>query len=381
MMQVLVTGARAPVALEMARAFSQAGHTVHTADSLNCCLAGWSNATQRHHRLPPLPQQTDSYIATLNKVVEQNDIELIIPTCEEVFYLAGLRNELSIPVFVDTLEQLDSLHNKWRFSQLTLPAGISVPETELITTPGHLEGFRAESQRWVFKPVYSRFGSQALVGPSERDFRRITPSNAKAWIAQSRVHGEEFSTYSVAHQGVVSAHSMYSCPYRVNATSGIYFQAEPISEVKQWIATFLENLSYTGQIGFDFIKDEENRWWVIEANPRGTSGMHLIPQQHLVPAVLEPSTSCNTSMTPRAQLAAAMMFWGCKQALFRLELGKLLRDVFSSREAIFSWVDPLPAMSIPGTMLGLLLTSLCTRTSLTSVSTSGIEWNGDAISK
>ena len=52
--KVLITGARAPVAVDLARAFAAAGHEVHLADSVTPWAARWSKAKRgRIVRLPP----------------------------------------------------------------------------------------------------------------------------------------------------------------------------------------------------------------------------------------------------------------------------------------------------------------------------------------
>ncbi|QDI05926.1 MBL fold metallo-hydrolase [Xanthomonas cerealis pv. cerealis] len=47
---VLITGARAPVALDLARRFAAQGWRVHLADSVACRISGWSHAVAASHR-------------------------------------------------------------------------------------------------------------------------------------------------------------------------------------------------------------------------------------------------------------------------------------------------------------------------------------------
>jgi short-subunit dehydrogenase involved in D-alanine esterification of teichoic acids len=56
MTNILLTGGRAPVTLDLARAFHRAGHTVFMAESLRGHLSQPSNAVKAHF-VVPAPRQ------------------------------------------------------------------------------------------------------------------------------------------------------------------------------------------------------------------------------------------------------------------------------------------------------------------------------------
>ena len=60
--RVLLTGARAPIALDLARQFAAAGWQVHTADSQPAHATSASGAVHCHHRVPPPRQQPAGFV-------------------------------------------------------------------------------------------------------------------------------------------------------------------------------------------------------------------------------------------------------------------------------------------------------------------------------
>lgn len=87
-MHVLILGARAPACLEWARAFNQAGWTVSVADSVNYPLSRFSRCVSHFLRLPEPKQDPSAWVEVLVDAARQRRIDLLVPTCEEVFYLA-----------------------------------------------------------------------------------------------------------------------------------------------------------------------------------------------------------------------------------------------------------------------------------------------------
>ena len=100
MSNILLTGGRAPATLELARAFHRAGHTVFMAESLRGHLSEPSNAIEQNFLVPPPRQQMPGFINALRDIIARNKIDLLVPTCEELFYIAMGRDQLPCKVFV-----------------------------------------------------------------------------------------------------------------------------------------------------------------------------------------------------------------------------------------------------------------------------------------
>ncbi len=134
MPSVLILGARAPVALDHARRFAAQGWRVVVGDSAACRMAGWSRSVSACQRLPSGRYDLVAYAAALRQLVETQRIDLVLPTCEEVFYLARCRPSLParVRVLVDDFDKLACVHSKWRFLQLAQGCGATVPESGLV---------------------------------------------------------------------------------------------------------------------------------------------------------------------------------------------------------------------------------------------------------
>ena len=149
-----------------------------------------------------------------------------------------------------------------------------------------------------------------------------------------------------------------------------------------FVRSFMAKFEFTGQIGFDCIVDESKNVWILEGNPRATSGLHLFEQDSkLVDALLGHKTEGMVvpDSDTRRMLIAAMPIWGLDEALGRRELIRFVKDSWRGKDVLFSWNDPLPFFMLPITMGELVLLAFQQQRTLQQVSTQDIEWNGESI--
>ena len=382
-MNILITGARAPAALDLARRCRAAGHTVFMADSLRFGMAMFSRVVAGRKLLPSPVEKPDQFVDALRSMIDAHHIELIVPTCEEVFFLSRYRDLLPCSVLVDDFEKLNAIHNKFEFSRFAGNAFAAVPETHLIESTDQLQGFQTDSIDWVFKPVYSRFATRALIGPQPAQLGSIKPAPKMQWVAQRRIRGQEYSTYGIAHAGVLQAHVCYRSLYRVGQGSGIYFEPVQSDVIRQFVETFVRQTQFTGQIGFDLIETDQADLFAIEANPRATSGVHLFGKTDaLIKAIVgDAMFGCAeqlvvpTDFRP-VMVEFAMPLWGFIDALRRRSVRHYFPDLCSARFATFSLSDVLPTLALPLSLMELGAMAMRRRCSLVRASTVDIEWNG-----
>ncbi|PYY86474.1 ATP-grasp domain-containing protein [Pseudomonas sp. TKO26] len=379
-MHVLILGARAPACLEWARAFSQAGWTVTVADSLAQPLSRFSRAARHFVRLPEPRHDPDAWIEALAGVIRQQAIDLLLPTCEEVFYLAhGLERLRPLcRVFTSDFELLHRLHHKGDFAAMTRGWDVAAPPTQVLHDPAGVQALAAEHDALVFKPAYSRFASQTLIRPSPAQLAKVRPSTEAPWVAQQFVPGQEHCSFSVLVDGQLRAHSSYQPRYRVGRGSGIYFHSGAPAPIRAFLEQFGRATGYTGQVGFDFIEDQQGRFHVLECNPRATSGVHLFDDQRLqLVAALgsEASETLQATLEPR-MIALAMLLLAAPQ---RLLSRAFWHDYQQARDVIVQDGDrgPLTAQLLSlGEIIGRALTRRC---GLLAASTADIEWNGQPL--
>src|SRR5579862_3436967 len=95
MTHVLLTGGRAPVTLDLARKFARAGYCVSVAESSPVHLCRYSNSVRNCYDVPPPNTEPAAFIAALIEIIREEQIDLLIPTCEEVFFVAQGLERLS----------------------------------------------------------------------------------------------------------------------------------------------------------------------------------------------------------------------------------------------------------------------------------------------
>lgn len=385
-MRILFTGARAPVTLDLVRHFHQAGHEVFLADSIRLPLARFSRFAKRTFVVAKPALEPTKFVQDLASIADRQKVDLVIPTCEEIFYIAAKLHLFPsvVTVFSEPLSRLKALHNKWTFASLVKSSSspIQPPETHLAASPADLETWitRQDLVDWVFKPVYSRFAARTLVGPQPEIVSALRPSAADPWVIQRRIRGREFSTYSVAHNGVLRAHACYYSKYQVGIGSGIYFMAVDDERIRSFVQEFVASQQFTGQLGFDLMQAEDGKLYVLECNPRATSGLHLLRSLPLAEAFLHPIGSLlEPQSPPPSMLAAIVLLFSLPQAIARGKLRALVKDMREAKDVMFARNDLGPSLLSPISLLEVMATALCRRKPLTRAATFDIEWNGEPL--
>ena len=376
---VLITGARAPVALHLARLFHGAGWRAVLADTPARPLSAASRFVAAYHRLPPPRFAPQAYGDAVEALVLRERPSLVIPTCEEIFYLASVWQErtLDAPLLAPPHALLQTVHNKFAFIELCRRYGLAVPQTRLLTRSEDLEAIRPEAGKLVFKPVWSRFASRVLIAPSIRELAMISPTPQAPWVAQERLTGTELSAYAVAKAGRIVALSLYHSPYRAGKGAGIYFRPVEDAAATHFIHRFVEQSGWTGQISFDLMRLDDGRVLPLECNPRATSGLHFFRNASpFVAALCGEGDDVLPDLTRPQTVRLAMWIYGLKDALRGHALARFRADLRAADE-IMDWPgDHLSATRQVLSLVEIAGLALRERISLQQASTRDIEWNG-----
>lgn len=378
----LVLGARAPAALEICRGLARGGNRVLAADSMMFPVARWTKSVDRYFRLPAAAENAEAYGKALSKIVSSEGVDVILPTCEEVFHLSMSRHLLpkECVVFADDIEKLRVLHDKFAFTIAARDCGIGIPRTTL------LRSWRRLCDTWertmidcdlVYKRTFSRFAEGTYLGPSLELIGKVRPTPEQPWIAQEFIEGDEVCCYAVAVRGKVTAIAPYRPLHRVGKGAGICFETVRSPQIEAFVSNIVEKLDFTGQISFDFIVDPDRGAYVIECNPRATSGVHLIPQASDWNAIL--SGDAGETVVPaegRAMVGAAMATFGLSRA-FRSGFRQWVSDFRASSDVVWRSDDKLPSAGQWLATAETLARAIRTGTSALGASTADIEWNGE----
>ena len=359
--RILITGARAPVALEWARLRAARGCKVWLSDSVWFALGRGCRFAEGFIRTPSPRFDPKGYESTLKKFIERHGIELIIPTCEEVFHLHSIRE--IVRVFAPEFDVLKQLHSKRIFMELANSMGLPVPRTEAVIDQQWSEMAGGD---WWLKPEYSRFAVHG--GPPEE-----VATTVGSWIAQERLRGDEWCCYAVAVQGKLAAYASYKSIFRAGRGASVSFVQEPMPAMFSWVERFVRELNITGQVAFDFISTEDGRMLPLECNPRATSGIHLLGNSIAwIETVLTSSApeECIDATPGTAAMLAIPMLLSPRLPGWK-STWKMGRDV------VWRWSDPLPG--IVGqtiSLIGFGCRAFALGISLNEAFTWDIEWNG-----
>lgn len=383
MRRVLITGARAPIALDIARSFARAGWEPHLADSVRPWLARASRVAHRRlHRLAPPRFAFARFRQDLLHLVEALDPAMIAPTCEEVFYVAeaARRDGYADRVFAPGPDLLRRLHSKAEFATLAASLGVAAPATTRVTSRESLATFAPDVGRLVFKPEFSRFASHALVRPSAARLARVAPTPEAPWVVQEFAPGEELCLWSAAIGGRLAAFAAYRPRWRVGRSASFYFEPDDDPALEALARTLAEGARATGQLSYDVIRRPDGTLTPIECNPRGVSGLHLFDGAPALAQAFAGETSATLTPTggPR-HIAPAMMLLGAQAALRAGRWREFRADLARSRDALSQDGDRwmVPAALLDAARFAAI--GLSRGRSASGQSTDDIEWNGETM--
>ncbi|MBC9953812.1 carbamoyl-phosphate synthase large subunit [Leucobacter sp. cx-42] len=384
-MRALVTSSRNTFALDIIRKLGSSGHYVVAADTYHGAIGSHSKYLAGHVLLASPRFETDQFIADVCEAVRAHDLDIIIPTFEEAFYLAARAADLpeGVTLFTGSFDKLARLHDKGSFQRLAEQAGVPIPETVVVSNEEELYEAIARFPRYFARAVFSRGGVGLLTntGPlaEKMAVEDCHPTEEQPWLVQPFVDGPMLCTYSVIVDGKVTAHCTYSAPEQWAHSTGIAFRAEDSSLTLDYTQKLIDCLdpNYTGQLSFDFVK-RAGGLDAIECNPRPTNGVILLETDEFVrallgnvtePIVVEPGVE--------REIKLAVLADAFTEPVQHLKTS--LHDLISVRDIGKGWHDSLAMMWGPAALLHGAALSKGKREALLKAMGEDIVWNGEPI--
>lgn len=368
-MNVLITGGRSPYTLDLIRMFGKAGHEVFVVEFFSVYLSRFSKHVHRSFIITAPNENFERFEDEFLGVLRTHKIDLVLPTCEEIFHLAKIRDKIEVhaKAFFEDFPSLKNLHDKYSFIKMLEKKAMEAPKTFLLSDyHGELKG-----KKVVLKKVFSRFASNVHIIPESGVDSLLL--DKKEWVIQEFIPGLEISLYVVLNEGKVGAYSAYSKSYAVNGGATTHFKHFADKKVEVWINRFFEGTHYTGQFSFDLIIDQAGVIFPIECNPRGTSGIHLFSgNEKYIPVFFGRTELLTPALSSERMLGLAMLVYG-----FSFKKRKdFVRDFKASSDVIFSKDDILPFFTQFITFGYFILLSLWRRVKVIEITTADIEYNG-----
>lgn len=382
MTTVLITGARAPVAQDLARACRAAGATVHLADSVTPWAARAMRPRVSVHRLPPPRTDFPAFRERMRGLLADTGADLIIPTCEEVFWLAeaAARDGYAARLFAPSPERLAQLHSKASFPAFAASLGLDAPDTWLLADRDALAETPLAPGELVLKPEYSRFGREVLIAPDAAARASVVPTERRRWVAQRRIDGDEICAWSAVREGRIVAFAAYRPRWRHGRGAAYQFEAVDIPAVRRVAETIAAGAGMTGHLSFDIIVDGVGRAWPVECNPRAVSGLHLLDSDAALGRALMGDVECPPPPPGRLRhLAPAMLILGVPAALGSGRLADLRSDWCAGRDVISRPGDRLPWLGCAMDAARFAAVGALGGRSASAGATADIEWDGEPI--
>lgn len=170
-----------------------------------------------------------------------------------------------------------------------------------------------------------------------RSFEQLRPGPEDAWLAQERICGLEASFQVVAHRGRLVGFTAYSSNWRVAGGASYAFEpleARRTAPLRELGASLAKGLELHGQFGCDAIFDGKGRPYLIQCNPRATSGVHLLVGDGALACAIGDGRAMADRVAVPAHLAPAMLVFGLPRAIRAGRLGEWCRSFASGSDAL-----------------------------------------------
>lgn len=337
-----------PFTLSLIRKLSRAGHEVYACDTFDDAPGNHSRFEAGHFTTAPPKFETRRFIDDLKRLIKENSIDLLVPSIEEVFYIAHHQEELRelADVFCSPFDVLATLHHKVKFQELCTSLGLRVPQTVVATSLEQLKDSVNQFEHFIARPSFSRGGFKIYTNTGGRagilKLEECDPTEENPWLVQEFVTGDDLCSYSIARHGKLASHLCYETPVEVEDAYGIEFLSVDRPEAYQMIKTIVEHLNFHGHISFDF-KQTKDGLCLIECNPRCTNGALLLPGDAMSQAITGEGAPESCFMMPEGE--KAQVAFGMVYELFEnlKNFPKTLKDFLTIKDAYIDRHDILPA--------------------------------------
>jgi predicted ATP-grasp superfamily ATP-dependent carboligase len=381
--KVLVTSSRMPFALDVIRKLGERGHEVFASDSYAASPGSHSKYLAGHFTTASASADPQQFASEVERIAGINDIDLVVPMFEEVFYLAAQHERLSAVtrLYAPPFQTLAQVHDKGTFQELCDRLEIRTPHTVLAHTRAELDAAIERFPEYFARAAFSRGGVGLLTntGPLAGHLTAddCHPTEANPWLVQEFVGGPMHCTYSALHGGKVATHMSYRAPRQWEHSTGIQFLSVDPADTLPTVEQLGVELNWDGQMSLDFIETSEGLV-MIECNPRPTDGVLLMTAEELERGLLKPQD--DTLQVPEgreAQLDFAVFAQIFKEPL--REAPKTIDDLARIHGTDRGWRDAMPKLYSFLALGRFERLSLRDREQLFVAMADGITWDGQPI--
>lgn len=369
-MNILVTGGRSPYTLELIRLFGKAGHRVVAVEFFSFHLSQYSKYVSQNFRISSPNMNFEKFEDELMNILKSQKIDIVIPTCEEIFHLAKIKRKIEAysTLFAEDFGILKELHSKHKFIEMLKRKNLLYPKSFIWSEYKN----ELSKKKIILKKNYSRFASNIHI-LNEAELGSLKIENKEEWLIQEFIEGKEASLYVVLIKGHICAYSCYLKDYSIGGGATLLFKHFEHENILRWIQDFFKGSTLTGHFSFDTILDRDMNVYPIECNPRGTSGIHLFHDQiDFINCFFNKTSTMTPKSSTQSMLGLAMLIYG----LSLKNLKSWSKDFASAKDVIYSYDDLKPFFTQFITFTYFVMLAILKRKKVIEVTTLDIEYNG-----
>lgn len=356
-MNILVTSSRNPFALDIIRKLGSTGHTVFAADTYDGAMGSHSKYAKGHGVYASPTFDTDKFIADINDFVVDNQIDMILPTFEEAFYLSARREDLAegVDLYTGPFDKLAILHDKVSYQKLCEDAGVPIPETVVATDDASLRAATEKFPQYFARAAFSRGGVALLTntGPLAGALKldEVHPTVDQPWIVQPFTDGPMVCSYATIVDGKVTSIATYKAPDQWAHSTGISFLSQDSTKPLEYVQKLIDTLdpNYTGQLSFDWV-EHEGELMAIECNPRSTNGVLLLDPQGFSQALVGEETEVVMAPAGEEKMIKPAVLANAFTPHLK-DIPEKLRHVVEGKDIGAGWHDSLPMVWAPAALV------------------------------
>lgn len=372
-LRILVTGGKMTKASAVARAVGRDGHKVFTAEILpyRFCHTRFVTYVTKHYVLPRPTVEPEAWEATIQAIVAEQNIDLIIPCTAPVesTHYAHLRERLpaNVRVFAFDGDTSDELDNKFTFNQVLVDAKLQCPETaNMECLEDALEFFKRkeavpdDGKRYIVKPaVYDpKARTEILFLPIPDKERQLdylksrTASKSVPYVIQEVLQAPELGSYAIFNNGALTGFEFFESA----ASCLVYRQVQDqrYNQVLQLNKGLGKAMNLTGQLTLDLMHTAAGDMVPIECNPRIHSAVCTLEgHKNLGVSFTEPDFVPTSDDEIVRSHPDTFRYWVMDQLFLMAGFWKpkncsklSLAEIVKGTDAILTGDDPLPFLAM-----------------------------------
>jgi len=275
MAKILITGVRLWYAYNCMNILSEYGHELYVAESSKLSLGLYSKHIKKKFIYPDISEKSEEFIEKILAIIEEYEIEYLVPVFEEIYVLSYYKKRLEgkVKIMIPEFEIIWKLHDKYSLFKLAEELKIPAPLTYKINEyePSML------SFPVVLKPRRERGAEGIKVVKNIEEFDGFkNHHDLEDYIVQEYISNEQYCTIGLAKKGELISnttyHNLEEYPYK--GGFGVLRESVDIKIINEYIKKMVEKTRYSGFICADFLKDPVTGMYKItDLNPRMSPGL------------------------------------------------------------------------------------------------------------